>query len=698
VSNFLISIDDALRALAEARAPEQLISLANTAETLRRYAQRARLGLAAQNRCAELRLRAERKLGDFLMTTARLHGRPKSVPQANTLPRLSDLGINDRKLSHRAQRLSEISNVEFERYLKNAREREWEITTRQLLYLCERRQAARKNRQQIVGGHISDLVEFAQAGKRMGTILIDPPWPTLNALLPYLSITLDELQNLPIPALAAERCHLHMWATANNFVFDAKEVIESWGFRVVGNFVWVKPQLGRGNYWRQSHEILLTAVRGEDDRFDDLGLRSWIAAPRGRHSEKPEAIHELLERASPGPRLEIYARHTRRGWYSWGHAIAEPLNEQAASFDEPLTNDRFFTKRPLAQRLYDITRAKITEQQIEFDCWLEPAAGEAAFFDLLPAETRLGIDLDTRNVEGVIEHDFLTYTDFGSRVYGTIGNPPFGKNANMAIKFFNHCARISCFIAFILPRTFKKDSVINKLDDNFHLEYEELLPDNSFEIDGREKSVPTVFQIWARRPYRRARAEILGDHEDLEFLPSDRVAEADILFQRIGVGAGLIKYDPDPTEYSPESHFYLKCPEDTEAILNTINWNSIKHNTAGNPSISRSDLLKFYIERKHELQYVCPAFYVVERNSVTYLVRNGVWTAIDAPDLQVDQDRLTVVIGSIVHEFPDRDEFDAFVFHFQEYLDSAYASSGRPLQLDFPDTLSLTRPRRLREG
>jgi hypothetical protein len=77
LSNFLITIDDALRALAEAHTPERLIDLANTAETLRRYAQRARLGMAAQNKCAELRLRAERKLGDFLTQTPRLgKGRP----------------------------------------------------------------------------------------------------------------------------------------------------------------------------------------------------------------------------------------------------------------------------------------------------------------------------------------------------------------------------------------------------------------------------------------------------------------------------------------------------------------------------------------------------------------------------------------------------------------------------------------------
>jgi N6-adenosine-specific RNA methylase IME4 len=327
----LITIDAALQALASANTPDELITLSNQAEALRVYAQRAKLGMAAQNRCAEIRLRAERKLGAFLTTTARLHGRPKSVPHPDALPRLIDLGIKDRKLSHRAQRIAAISTAEFERYLNNALEAEWEITTRQLLYLCERREAAEKNRKRIVGGQVSDLAEFAEAGNLMGTILVDPPWPTLNALLPYLSITPDELQSLPIPHLAAERCHLHVWVTANNFLFDTKEVIEAWGFRVVGNFVWVKPQLGRGNYWRQSHEILLTAVRGDDDRFDDPGLRSWIAAPRGRHSEKPDVIRELIERASPGPRLELFARKLVPGWFGWGHEIAEALTDQTTT-------------------------------------------------------------------------------------------------------------------------------------------------------------------------------------------------------------------------------------------------------------------------------------------------------------------------------------------------------------------------------
>jgi N6-adenosine-specific RNA methylase IME4 len=330
LSQFLITIDDALRALAEASTPEQMIGLANTAETLRRYAQRARLGMAAQNRCAEIRLRAERKLGQYLADTPRNSGgRPKPVPLGNGFPTLDDLGIT-RKLSHRAQRIAAVPTVEFEWYLRTAHERQWEITTRLLVHHSERRQTKAQNQRRIVGGRIDDLIEFAAAGHQMGCIVVDPPWSIFGSTLPYEAIELDELRDLPIPELAAERCHLHLWALPNPYHFAAYEIIRHWGFRPVSEFVWVKPSYGRGRYWRMSHEILMTAVRTENDHFDDHWLRSWIAAPRGRHSEKPDAIRSMIERASPGPRLEIFARTRVPNWYSWGHEISDPLSRQSA--------------------------------------------------------------------------------------------------------------------------------------------------------------------------------------------------------------------------------------------------------------------------------------------------------------------------------------------------------------------------------
>jgi N6-adenosine-specific RNA methylase IME4 len=296
------------------------------------YARRAKLGMVAQNRCAEIRLRAERKLGELLTTTPRLHGRPKSVPDENTFPRLSDLGVPDRKISHRAQRIAAVPARDFEAYLRDAQHGGWEITTRQLLWLSERRQASSRNRQRIVGGRVADLIELPRTGPKMGCIVIDPPWPIAgSSVLPYIEIQVNDLQALPIGELAAARCHLHLWTLPNAYHRTAYEIVEHWGFRVVSEFVWCKTQAGRGNYWRMSHEILLTAVRSEDDRFDDRGLRSWIEAPRGHHSEKPAAVREMIERASPGPRLELFARKLVPGWFAWGHEIAESLPDQSAA-------------------------------------------------------------------------------------------------------------------------------------------------------------------------------------------------------------------------------------------------------------------------------------------------------------------------------------------------------------------------------
>lgn len=263
--------------------------------------------------------------------------------------------------------------------------------------------------------------------------------------------------------------------------------------------------------------------------------------------------------------------------------------------------DQYFTKKGLARELYEITQQRLNDLNVEFDCWLEPAAGDGSFFNLLPPDRRLGIDIDKR-LDDVIEHDFLTFNDFDGLVFVAIGNPPFGKNAGLAIRFFNKCARVSNAIAFIVPKTFNKDSVINKLDPCFHCVESQSLPDNSFEIDGVDKLVPCVFQIWIKRTKQRQRLETFRQHDDLEFLPLDRLDEATILFQRVGVRAGTFK-DPDTAGgKSPPSHYYIRCSEETAALLRTIDDWPTKHNTVGNPSISKSDLIKAYMEKKQALK------------------------------------------------------------------------------------------------
>lgn len=177
---------------------------------------------------------------------------------------------------------------------------------------------------------LSDLHAAAASGRKYGTIYADPPWQYDNQSTRaamgnhYGGMTVDEICALPVRELAADDSHLHLWTT-NAFLFDCPRILAAWGFEFKSTFVWVKPQMGIGNYWRNSHEILLTAVRGDAKRFNDHSMMSWLECPRSAHSSKPEQIRTYIERASPGPYLELFARRQAEGWSAWGNQIERTL-------------------------------------------------------------------------------------------------------------------------------------------------------------------------------------------------------------------------------------------------------------------------------------------------------------------------------------------------------------------------------------
>lgn len=175
-----------------------------------------------------------------------------------------------------------------------------------------------------------DLAKLIARGDKFGTIYADPPWVYDNQGTRaatgnhYGGLTVDQLCELPVRELAADDAHLHLWTT-NAFLFDCARIFDAWGFEFRSSFVWVKPQMGIGNYWRNSHEFLLTAIRGDAKRFNDHGIMSWLECDRSRHSEKPFIIRDYIRRASPGPYLEMFARTPADGWTCWGNEIERGL-------------------------------------------------------------------------------------------------------------------------------------------------------------------------------------------------------------------------------------------------------------------------------------------------------------------------------------------------------------------------------------
>jgi len=178
---------------------------------------------------------------------------------------------------------------------------------------------------------VRDLDTLVEAGLRYPTIVADPPWQYENTAARgaaenhYSTLSLETICAEPIPRVAAENAHLHLWTT-NGFLREAFQVMDAWGFTFKSCLVWIKPQLGMGNYWRVSHEFLMLGVRGRLP-FRDSTCRSWLLHPRSRHSRKPFAVRALIERVSPGPYLELYGREEqpRTEWTVYGNQVERRL-------------------------------------------------------------------------------------------------------------------------------------------------------------------------------------------------------------------------------------------------------------------------------------------------------------------------------------------------------------------------------------
>lgn len=171
---------------------------------------------------------------------------------------------------------------------------------------------------------------------RFGTIYADPPWQYGNQGTRastdnhYDTMSVEDICELPVREHVADDAHLHLWTT-NAFLFDAKRVMDAWGFEYRSVFVWVKPQMGIGNYWRVSHEFLLLGIRGNAKRFSERNHMSWGSFDRGRHSAKPEEVRNIIQRVSPGPFLELFGRKPVQGWTVFGNQIEGSLFDACAN-------------------------------------------------------------------------------------------------------------------------------------------------------------------------------------------------------------------------------------------------------------------------------------------------------------------------------------------------------------------------------
>jgi N6-adenosine-specific RNA methylase IME4 len=222
-----------------------------------------------------------------------------------------------------------------------------------------------------------------EVGKRkFSTVLADPPWqftnktgkmaPEHKRLKRYSTMSLQEIKDLPVEAIVNDVAHLYLWVP-NALLKEGLQVMEHWGFTYKTNLIWYKirkdggpDRRGVGFYFRNVTEIILYGVRGKKARTLQPGRtqENIISSRKREHSRKPDEQYKIIESCSWGPKIELFARGPRKGWFSWGNQ-AEDYSPTWATYPNnskskiiPLKKKRLGDGENMKQRKIDFYSQK----------------------------------------------------------------------------------------------------------------------------------------------------------------------------------------------------------------------------------------------------------------------------------------------------------------------------------------------------
>jgi N6-adenosine-specific RNA methylase IME4 len=322
--------------LAEAKTVDEAKDIRDKAEAMRAYARQAK-NKDLEVDAAEIRIRAERRLGELIRAQSKTvglnkGGGEKGVGRAGKnavvihdriiTPPLKEAGIS-KDLSSRAQKLAAVPEPEFEAEMAGWREKVKAENARVTTTLLKAGAKAQNAATAATPAVIPD-------GK-YDTIVIDPPWPMQKierevrpnqvGLLDYPTMDEAAIAAYPVAELAADNCHLFCWTT-QRFLPMALHCIEAWGFRYVLTMVWHKPggmqPVGLPQF---NCEFAVYARRGAPRFIDTKAFNCCFQAPRREHSRKPDEFYDVVRRVTVAPRVDIFSREKREGFDQAGNEV-----------------------------------------------------------------------------------------------------------------------------------------------------------------------------------------------------------------------------------------------------------------------------------------------------------------------------------------------------------------------------------------
>jgi len=261
------------------------------------------------------------------------------------------------------------------------------------------------------------------------------------------------------------------------------------------------------------------------------------------------------------------------------------------------TIDKFYTSPDVAKECLQHILQHIQIDTVE-DLIIEPSAGNGSFIPEIMQQCQ-----NTRFYDIEPEHSEILKQDYlildckllvkSFKKIHVIGNPPFGRQSSLAIQFIKKSAEFADTISFILPKSFKKDSMQKHFPANFHLVFQSDIETNSFLQDGLSIDVPCVFQIWQKRQEeRQVIAKLDADPNIFQFVKQDE--DPDISFRRVGVNAGTID-DKELDKKSFQSHYFIKFGPAVNKKIFIEKMRQIEYthdNTVGPKSIGKQEIIR----------------------------------------------------------------------------------------------------------
>ena len=253
--------------------------------------------------------------------------------------------------------------------------------------------------------------------------------------------------------------------------------------------------------------------------------------------------------------------------------------------------EQFYTPTDLALRLATLVSDKVGG--FKDKTVIEPAGGTGSFLQAakaLKANQLISFDIEPK-AEGVLLADFLLETKGLEKISDaiTISNPPFGRNNSLSIPFFNKAAQHSQYIAFVVPRSWRKWSVLNRLNRNFHLIHDEDLSidyvDELGEMVWQKARLNTCFQIWERRAELRPVIKV----KDQGLLSKVKPEEADVALTVFGYGCGKVRTSFDRVPNSTIMFLKLHDKRVLKA-LQSVDFSKFYKNTAYTEALSLQEI------------------------------------------------------------------------------------------------------------